>query len=188
VHKLRWGTNNGEDTRSYFLIMYALLATTTTVKCRTPTPAPARSTHLIRNGLFHPCPCTRTQTLIPPPSLFGQVHSFSILLPLVFHHYPSGMTQTQDPFASTASLDVNPFDDPFADQDSVNKPSQYSHELAASRVADLDRRERDLESRERELHKKAETIRKHGRNNWPPGDYPLRSIRRPESIHTHIRP
>ena len=80
------------------------------------------------------------------------------------------MTQTQDPFASTASLDVNPFDDPFADQDSVNKPSQYSHELVASRAADLDRRERDLESRERELHKKAETIRKHGRNNWPPGN------------------
>ncbi|KAF8503448.1 scamp family-domain-containing protein [Russula emetica] len=75
---------------------------------------------------------------------------------------------TKDPFASTASLDVNPFDDPFPDQDSINKPSQYSHELAAPRVADLDRRERDLESRERELQQKAETIRKHGRNNWPP--------------------
>jgi len=124
-----------------------------------------------------------------PTSQFVQSGTqLSILLPLVFHHYPSGMTQTQDPFASTASLDVNPFDDPFADQDSVNKPSQYSHELAASRVTDLDRRERDLESRERELHKKAETIRKHGRNNWPPGDYPLRSIRRSESIHAHIRP
>jgi secretory carrier-associated membrane protein len=78
---------------------------------------------------------------------------------------------TKDPFASTASLDVNPFDDPFADQDSINKPSQYSHELAASRVADIDRREHDLERRERELHQKAETVRKQGRNNWPPGDY-----------------
>ncbi|KAH9996796.1 scamp family-domain-containing protein, partial [Russula vinacea] len=75
---------------------------------------------------------------------------------------------TKDPFASTASLDVNPFDDPFPDQDSINKPSQYSHELAASRVANLDSRERDLERRERELQQKAETIRKHGRNNWPP--------------------
>ncbi|KAI0256813.1 scamp family-domain-containing protein [Lactifluus subvellereus] len=75
---------------------------------------------------------------------------------------------TKDPFASTASLDTNPFDDPFADQDSVNKPSQYSHELAASRVADLERREQDLERRERELQQKAENIRKHGRNNWPP--------------------
>ena len=43
---------------------------------------------------------------------------------------------------------------------STNKPSQYSHELAASRTADLERRERDLESRERELQQKAETIRK----------------------------
>ncbi|KAH9966778.1 scamp family-domain-containing protein [Russula dissimulans] len=75
---------------------------------------------------------------------------------------------TNDPFASTESLDVNPFDDPSPDQQSVNKASQYSHELAASRVANLDHRERDLERRERELHKKAETIRKQGRNNWPP--------------------
>lgn len=84
---------------------------------------------------------------------------------------------TENPFASTTSLDVNPFDDPFADQDSVNKPSQYSHELAASRVAELDRRENDLERRERELHQKAETIRKHGRNNWPPCQCPQSSIR-----------
>ena len=75
---------------------------------------------------------------------------------------------TKDPFASTTSLDVNPFDDPFPHQDSTNKPPQYSHELAASRGADLDRREQDLERRERELQQKAETIRKHGRNNWPP--------------------
>jgi hypothetical protein len=84
---------------------------------------------------------------------------------------------TENPFASTTSLDVNPFDDPFADQDSVNKPSQYSHELAASRVAELDRRENDLERRERELHQKSETIRKHGRNNWPPCQCPQSSIR-----------
>ncbi|KAI9509634.1 scamp-domain-containing protein [Russula earlei] len=77
-------------------------------------------------------------------------------------------TTTNDPFASTDSLDVNPFDDPSTDQQSVNKPSQYSHEIVASRAADLERRERDLEHRERELHQKAETIRKHGRNNWPP--------------------
>jgi secretory carrier-associated membrane protein len=82
------------------------------------------------------------------------------------HHLPQGTAK--DPFSSTASLDVNPFDDPFADQDSVNKPSQYSHEPAASRAADLARREQDLERRERELQQKAENIRKHGRNNWPP--------------------
>ena len=78
---------------------------------------------------------------------------------------PSG--STKNPFSSSASLDVNPFDDPFADQDSVNKTPQYLPELTASRAADLDRREQDLERRERELHHKAENIRKHGRNNWP---------------------
>ncbi|KAN0140740.1 SCAMP family domain containing protein [Lactarius tabidus] len=81
-------------------------------------------------------------------------------------HRPSG--STKDPFSSSASLDVNPFDDPFADQDSVNKTPQYLPELTASRAADLERREQDLERRERELHQKAENIRKHGRNNWPP--------------------
>jgi len=96
---------------------------------------------------------------------------------------------TKDPFASTASLDVNPFDDPFADQDSVNKTSPYSHELAASQVANLERRERDLELRERELHQKAETIRKHGRNNWPPCQCPQSSIRiRKKSTHAHPYP
>ncbi|KAH9050663.1 scamp family-domain-containing protein [Lactarius hengduanensis] len=75
---------------------------------------------------------------------------------------------TKDPFGSSASLDVNPFDDPFADQDSVNKTPQYSPEIAASRTADLERREQELERRERELHQKADTIRKQGRNNWPP--------------------
>ncbi|KAH9981185.1 scamp-domain-containing protein [Lactifluus volemus] len=75
---------------------------------------------------------------------------------------------TKDPFSSTASLDANPFDDPFADPDSVNKSSNYSQERTASRVANLDLREQDLERRERELQQKADTIRKHGRNNWPP--------------------
>lgn len=87
------------------------------------------------------------------------------------HHLPSGFTK--DPFSSSASLDVNPFDDPFADQDSISKTTQHSPDLAASRAVDLERREQDLERRERELHQKAETIRKHGRNNWPRCEYPL---------------
>lgn len=97
--------------------------------------------------------------------------------PLHSTHLPSAITK--DPFASTASLDANPFDDPFADQDSVNKPSQYSHEFVASRVVDLERREQDLERRERELQQKADTIRKHGRNNWPPCETLLSFIRVP---------
>ena len=58
---------------------------------------------------------------------------------------------TQNPFASTHSLDANPFDDP-----------------GVPRSQDLERRERDLERREHELNQRAEHIRKHGRNNWPP--------------------
>ncbi|TFY74345.1 hypothetical protein EWM64_g9668 [Hericium alpestre] len=73
---------------------------------------------------------------------------------------------TKNPFASTGSLDTNPFDDPFAD-----RTSQYSHEAQARQV-ELSERERDLERREQELNNKAEHIRKHGRNNWPPF-YPL---------------
>jgi len=70
----------------------------------------------------------------------------------VLHPHPA---TTNDPFASTESLSVNPFDDPSADQHSVNKaPSQYSHELAASRAVVLDHREQDLERRERELQQK----------------------------------
>lgn len=86
-------------------------------------------------------------------------------------HRTSG--SKKDPFSSSASLDVNPFDDPFADQDSVNKAPQYLPELTASRAADLERREQELERRERELHQKSENIRKHGRNNWPRCECPL---------------
>jgi secretory carrier-associated membrane protein len=60
----------------------------------------------------------------------------------------------QNPFASTHALDTNPFEDP-----------QAAHQ---TRADDLQRREQDLERRERELNQKADTIRKHGRNNFPP--------------------
>jgi len=38
----------------------------------------------------------------------------------------------------------------------------------AARLEDIRRREQDLERREAELHNKAEHIRRHGRNNFPP--------------------
>ncbi|KZP19482.1 scamp-domain-containing protein [Athelia psychrophila] len=63
---------------------------------------------------------------------------------------------TQNPFASTHSLDANPFDDP--------EPAP----AAPSAVHQLNERERDLERREAELNVKTEQIRTHGRNNWPP--------------------
>ncbi|KII88427.1 hypothetical protein PLICRDRAFT_41589 [Plicaturopsis crispa FD-325 SS-3] len=62
---------------------------------------------------------------------------------------------TQNPFASTHSLDTNPFDDP--------APVQ-----AQARAEELARRERDLEAREAALNNRQEFVRTHGRNNWPP--------------------
>lgn len=65
---------------------------------------------------------------------------------------------TQNPFASTHSLDTNPFEDPDPPKSSNN----------AARMEEIDRRERDLERREQELTQKSDHIRKHGRNNFPP--------------------
>lgn len=81
---------NGDEDCYPCLSINAFLATT--VNCRTPTPAPARSTHhQIRSadGLFHSrlrltYNRTRTQPLIPPPSLFSQVHSFPFYCPQYF--------------------------------------------------------------------------------------------------------
>ncbi|BGP22780.1 hypothetical protein JCM10295v2_001671 [Rhodotorula toruloides] len=42
-----------------------------------------------------------------------------------------------------------------------------------TRLADLQRREQELAARETALKAKQEHIRKHGRNNWPPGPFPL---------------
>ena len=60
----------------------------------------------------------------------------------------------QNPFASTHSLDTNPFDDP------PPQPSITPEELR--------RRELDLERRETDLNNKTEYLRRHGRNNFPP--------------------
>ncbi|KAF7304814.1 Secretory carrier membrane protein 2 [Mycena kentingensis (nom. inval.)] len=62
----------------------------------------------------------------------------------------------QNPFASTHSLDTNPFEDP--------TPQQQPADV---RLEQLRQRELDLERREQELANKAEHIRKNGRNNWP---------------------
>uniref|UniRef100_A0A8H7Y5X3 Scamp-domain-containing protein n=1 Tax=Psilocybe cubensis TaxID=181762 RepID=A0A8H7Y5X3_PSICU len=69
------------------------------------------------------------------------------------------MNYTQNPFASTHSLDTNPFDDP---------PQQSASAANAARLEEIRRREQDLERREAELNNKAEHIRRHGRNNFPP--------------------
>jgi hypothetical protein len=46
--------------------------------------------------------------------------------------------------------------------------AQWTAYVAQQRAADLERRERDLEARERALSERADHIRKHGRNNFPP--------------------
>ncbi|KAL7283413.1 hypothetical protein ACG7TL_002843 [Trametes sanguinea] len=65
---------------------------------------------------------------------------------------------TENPFASTHSLDTNPFEDPTDAQSTTN----------ATRLEEIRQRELDLERREQELAQKQEHIRRHGRNNWPP--------------------
>ncbi|KAG8759985.1 hypothetical protein FRC14_004427 [Serendipita sp. 396] len=72
---------------------------------------------------------------------------------------------TENPFASTATLDGNPFDDPAT---ATSQFHQQDPTSAASRNAELDRRERELAAREAALHERSEHIRKHGRNNFPP--------------------
>ncbi|KAI6128300.1 scamp family-domain-containing protein [Pisolithus croceorrhizus] len=81
----------------------------------------------------------------------------------------------QNPFASTHSLDANPFDDPAPIQGKT------------ARQRDLEQRERDLERREQELNQRAEHIRRHGRNNWPPF-FPLIFHSIPEEIPEASRP
>lgn len=59
--------------------------------------------------------------------------------------------------------------------------------VAQQRAADLERRERDLEARERALTDRAEHIRKHGRNNFPPF-FPLIFHSIPDEIPEPSRP
>ncbi|KAF9075234.1 scamp family-domain-containing protein [Rhodocollybia butyracea] len=60
----------------------------------------------------------------------------------------------ENPFASSHSLDANPFDDPVAQVDPT------ALDTIRQREAELDRRERELNAR-------AEQIKHHGKSNWP---------------------
>jgi len=73
----------------------------------------------------------------------------------------SNYAPSENPFASSHSLDANPFEDPSPPQPSNN-----------AQLDELSRRERDLERREQELSARADHIKRHGRSNWPPF-YPL---------------
>ncbi|KAB5596524.1 hypothetical protein CTheo_161 [Ceratobasidium theobromae] len=63
----------------------------------------------------------------------------------------------ENPFASTHSLDANPFDD----------PADTHAQSTAAKQADLERRERELAAREADISRR-ETNIKHGKNNFPP--------------------
>ncbi|SCZ96633.1 BZ3500_MvSof-1268-A1-R1_Chr4-4g07499 [Microbotryum saponariae] len=101
-----------------------------------------------------------------------------------------------NPFADPhhqQGMDSNPFADPTVQQGLHSSAHEYGedadYEAATtktpaaatgsapvdmqSRFQDLERREQELRSREAQLTAKAEHIRKHGRNNWPPGPFPL---------------
>ncbi|GAA5957581.1 hypothetical protein JCM3765_001444 [Sporobolomyces pararoseus] len=107
---------------------------------------------------------------------------------------------SSNPFADPQQLDSNPFEDPSVQsglhstahedpygynqkqggESSYSLPQQSSQTSASGggddvqkRLDDLARRERELADRERNLTAKQEHIRKHGRNNFPPGPWPL---------------
>jgi hypothetical protein len=88
-------------------------------------------------------------------------YGFFPFFPFYYTYTLTTADYTQNPFASTHSLDTNPFDDPVT-------PTSPSHAAEAARLEQLHQRERDLERREQELNAKADHIRRHGRNNWPP--------------------
>lgn len=89
---------------------------------------------------------------------FQSSFSFSHLLP--------DNAPLENPFASTHSLDENPFNDPTpaATQPSYEQPT-------VDRTTELDRREAQLRQQEEQLRRDQEqvqNIRRNGKNNWPP--------------------
>ena len=99
--------------------------------------------------------------------LFRSCVFYWISLCNVYNCYLAG-DYHENPFASTQSLDANPFDDPTPyTSESTSKFPSSSAESHTARAEELTRRERDLERRETELAQKSDHIRKNGRNNWP---------------------
>lgn len=73
----------------------------------------------------------------------------------------------ENPFASTHSLDENPFDDPTPTTNTFGQS-----QATLDRAAELDRRERELAAREQQVREQQERISRHGKNNWPPCTFP----------------
>lgn len=116
-------------------------------------------------GGLSPCKTAHSATTAALARRYHSAMSTSVFLVclqaiLVLTCPLDNLSYTENPFSSTHSLDANPFDDP--------TPSASAPKVDAARIEELERRERDLERREQELGQKADYIRKHGRNNWPP--------------------
>ncbi|GAA5885397.1 hypothetical protein JCM6882_009601 [Rhodosporidiobolus microsporus] len=92
-------------------------------------------------------------------------------------HYGSDSNPFQDPVvqhgAQSSSAYVQEDDAYSKGASSYSLPQQTAQPDVQARLDDLQRREQELASREQALQNKAEHIRKHGRNNWPPGPFPL---------------
>ena len=134
----------------------------------TPVSAPPRPARLPLRLL----PFSAHHTLLnEPPTRIRHEYVSRTLLTSETPSHASSLSghYAENPFASTHSLDANPFDDP-------TTASQSSSKVDVTRLEELERRERDLERRETELAQKADHIRKHGRNNWPPCTSPLHRI------------
>lgn len=81
-------------------------------------------------------------------------------------------TAFENPFASTHSLDANPFDDPTELSTTTTQNDDH-----AAKLDEIRRRELDLERREQDLANKSENLRRNGRNNWPPCTCSVMSFR-----------
>ena len=88
------------------------------------------------------------------------LYVYVLLRTSLLDHSSAGNT-----FASTHSLDENPFEDPVS-----NSYTGYNPNID-SRAAELDRRQAELDAREAQIRREQEQLsnaRKNGRNNWPP--------------------
>ncbi|ORY72605.1 scamp family-domain-containing protein [Leucosporidium creatinivorum] len=81
-------------------------------------------------------------------------------------------THQEASYGHYASNDDTPTASKLSLPDSIAPPAQGQGDMS-SRFNDLAKREQALAAREAQLSAKAEHIRKHGRNNWPPGPWPL---------------
>lgn len=75
------------------------------------------------------------------------------------------------PNASTVSLPYHQQSQGFDEQAGRASGGRAGRDDTASRMEEIQRRERELAERERNIGQREEFVRRHGRNNWPPKPY-----------------